>query len=177
MAKTSKNQNGRYYVSSCSRRIAIRRKIAPKNGVVIDGNIYMTLDEVNPRAGYGKDKGLADSTCHRSNHKRAIPSGWEIAPEPSQATTKKILALPWSTHCLVFSNGQSRGTSTYKRWNCLGKGFLSKSGNQYWARSCSRRSWERAKTDGELETCKSLSSMSTDMRAQMSSMSIDEPHG
>ena len=25
-----------------------------------------------------------------------------------QATTKKILALPWSTHCLVFSNGQSR---------------------------------------------------------------------
>merc|ERR1719506_3684721 len=116
MAKTSKNQNGRYYVSSCSRRIAIRRKIAPKNGVVIDGNIYMTLDEVNPRAGYGKDKGLSDSTCHRHNHKRAIPSGWEIAPEPSQATTKKILALPWSTHCLVFSNGQSRGTSTYKRW-------------------------------------------------------------
>jgi hypothetical protein len=36
---------------------------------------------------------------------------------------------------------------------------------------------ERAKTDGELEKCKSLSSMSTDMGAQMSSMSTDEPHG
>ena len=80
-------QAGQSYVQTVNGmrafKLALPRKIAPKNGVVIDGNIYMTLDEVNPRAGYGKDKGLSDSTCHRHNHKRAIPSGWEIAPEPS----------------------------------------------------------------------------------------------
>jgi len=134
-----RNDRGRYYVSSCSRRIAIRRHLAPKNGVVIDSSVYMTLDEVNPHAWYGKSKGLSDSTCHRRNHARAIPAGWELAPEPNAATTRKILALPWSTHCLVFANGQSRGTSTYKRWNCLGKGYLSKTGNNYYARSCSLR--------------------------------------
>jgi len=129
-----RNSNGRYYASSCSRRVAIRRKVAPKNSIVAGGSIYMAMDGVNPHAGYNKDKG----NCQRQAI--SIPSGWELAPEPSRAVAKEILKHPWSCHCLIFSNGQTRGTSTYNRDMCIGKGWLVKKGNnQYAAKGCSLR--------------------------------------
>jgi len=134
-----KKDGNRYYSRACSRRIVIRKPSIPKNQLKVGKYFYMTLDEVNPSAGYGKDKGLSDARCHKTSYKRAIPQGWELAPLPSAADRKQLFNKPWSTHCLIFKDGKSYGTSTYGKGRNCGGGNLYKSGNRYAARYCSRR--------------------------------------
>ena len=82
--------NGKYYASSCSRRIVIRRQITPSKALKVGGYYYKTLDNVNPHAGYNKDRGLSTPSCHTSQYARAIPAGWELAPY-----NRAILNYPW----------------------------------------------------------------------------------
>ena len=46
----------KYYAKSCARRVVIRRQIAPSKALKVGGYWYKTLDNVNPHAGYNKDK-------------------------------------------------------------------------------------------------------------------------
>jgi len=124
----------KYYATSCSRRVVIRRQIAPSKALKVGGYWYKTLDNVNPHSGYGKDRGLSDPACHRSQYARAIPAGWQLAPY-----NRAILNYPWSTHCLIFNNGQTYGTKTYGINRNCGGPYLGKSGNKYFAKYCSRR--------------------------------------
>ena len=106
---------------------------APKK--IKQGNFYYaTLDSVAATAKYGKDRGLSHKTCHLRRYARAVPSGWELAPY-----NRAILNYPWSTHCLIFSNGKSYGGSDYSRGRACGNNLLGKTGNKYYATSCSRR--------------------------------------
>ena len=106
---------------------------APKK--IKQGNFYYaTLDSVAATAKYGKDRGLSHKTCHLRQYARAVPSGWELAPY-----NRAILNYPWSTHCLIFSNGKSYGGSDYSRGRACGNNLLGKTGNKYYATSCSRR--------------------------------------
>ena len=46
----------KYYAAGCSRRLIIRRQITPSKALLVGGYFYKTLDNVNPHAGYNKDR-------------------------------------------------------------------------------------------------------------------------
>jgi len=97
--------------------------------------LYATLDNVSPKAKLGTDKGLSSTTCHSKEFARAIPDGWEIAP-----FSKTVLDYPWSTRCMVFSNGKAYKTGGNRRKvKKCGGGQLAKDGNKYYVKKCSRR--------------------------------------
>merc|ERR1719235_2929740 len=100
-----KKDGNRYYARACSRRIVIRKPDMGKNVIKVGKYFYKTLDEVNPKAGYNKDKGLSTKSCHTAPYARSIPQGWELAPLPNSNERKQLFNLPWSTHCLIFRMG------------------------------------------------------------------------
>jgi len=127
-------RGNKYHARSCSRRVVIRKQITPSKALKVGGYFYKTLDNVNPHAGYGKDRGLSHSSCHYKKYARAIPAGWQLAPY-----NRAILNYPWSTHCLIFNNGRTYGTKTYGINRNCGGPYLGKTGNRYYAKYCSRR--------------------------------------
>jgi hypothetical protein len=127
-------RGNKYYVKGCSRRVVIRRQITPRKALKVGGYFYKTLDNVDPNAGYGRDRGLSHSSCHYRKYARAIPAGWQLAPY-----NRAILNYPWSTHCLIFKDGRTYGTRTYGINRNCGGPYLGKTGNRYYAKYCSRR--------------------------------------
>jgi hypothetical protein len=129
-----KKSGNKYYVGSCARRIVIRKQITPRKALKVAGYFYKTLDNVDPNAGYGRDRGLSNTACHTSQYARAVPAGWQLAPY-----NRAILNYPWSTHCLIFKDGRSYGTKTYGINRGCGVNIMGKRGNKYYAKYCSRR--------------------------------------
>ena len=118
-------RGNKYFAKSCSRRIVIRRQITPSKAVKVAGYFYKTLDNVNPRARYGRDRGLSGPDCHTSRYARAVPAGWQLAPY-----NRAILNYPWSTHCLIFKDSRAFGTKGY------GSGRNSQPIGSNWVQQC-----------------------------------------
>ena len=105
----------------------------PVNAVGYGGYCYATMDysECAPSGEFGS----CPKNCQDQPMK--LPPQWELAPYSEGVVREVVAKYPFSTLCVVFSNGNAYGTKSYHPAGklCL-HGMLVASGSSYKAKLC-----------------------------------------